>query len=182
MTVLNKRLLEKFLKLAGQNLTGEWILIGGTVLPALGIDHRVTVDIDLIGRTKAEQSQTLKLMELAEELHLPVESINQAGAYFISKLGPLKEKDLVVLHKGRNATIFRPSLALFLRLKIARLSESDLADCLEFIKLAKKLKEPLRNDKKENLIADLQLKIEKTEEPARKKRLQDLLLAIERAR
>ena len=31
-----------------RNLEGEWVIIGGTVLSLLGIDERVTMDIDMV--------------------------------------------------------------------------------------------------------------------------------------
>ena len=51
-TPLNSTLLTEFLKRAGERLYGEWLLVGGTLLPAVGIDVRATVDIDLLGLGK----------------------------------------------------------------------------------------------------------------------------------
>ena len=47
MTPLNPKLLKKLLDAAVEKLDGEWILLGGTLLPALGIESRPTVDVDL---------------------------------------------------------------------------------------------------------------------------------------
>src|SRR5438552_100562 len=127
MKSLNSKLLSDFLKLAGIKLKGRWLLVGGTLLPAVGLEIRSTVDIDLIGISDKEAAQSLELMALAESLGLPVETINQAAAFFLKKIG-FQEADLLPLHKGKNATIFRPSIELYLRLKIPRLSASDLLD------------------------------------------------------
>lgn len=107
-------------------------------------------------------------MEIAESLKLPVESINQAGAFFLSKLGKPAElkKHLVLFDQSKNCKIFRPDFYLFIQLKIARLSPSDLEDCLVFTEhfkeevkthqkkvlllLNQKL-EQLPSDKRENL-------------------------------
>ena len=137
--MINKKILGKFLKIAGDRLTGDWILIGGSVLPALGIDVRTTVDIDFIGKTDQQQMQNLELMNIAVELGLPVETINQAGAYYLTKI-PDYDKHLVKLHKGKKATIFTPDLYLFLKLKLERFTESDFTDCLEYIVYYKKQK------------------------------------------
>ena len=76
------------------------MLIGGTVLPLLGIDHRVTMDIDLIPlKPDKENSSLLSLMELAEKLDLPVETINSAGLYFLKKI-PNYHTELVIFISG----------------------------------------------------------------------------------
>ena len=144
MNVLSVKILKQFLKIAGEELSGEWVLMGGTVLPLLGIDYRSTVDIDIVAVKDEEKkrSQSVKLMEIAEKLKLPVESINQAGEYFLHKI-PCYERCLIPLHKGKNATIYRPNLELYIRLKIDRISESDLNDCLEYLNYTKKNKEKI---------------------------------------
>lgn len=132
MKNLDAKLLKQFLKLAGANLEGEWLLVGGTLLPAVGMDIRSTVDIDLVGLGSVEAGQTLELMEIVEKLGLSVETINQAAAYFVKKVGYTK-KDLLPLHEGKSATIFRPSLELYWKLKMTRLSESDAQDCKQYL-------------------------------------------------
>ena len=49
-----------------------------------------------------------------------------------------RKSDLIVLKKGRRATIYRPTLSLFWKLKVGRLSESDLNDCLAYLKFSRK--------------------------------------------
>jgi hypothetical protein len=128
---LNAKLLRQFLQAAGEKLRGEWILVGGTLLPAVGLDIRSTVDIDLVGLGESEAAQTLELMELAESVGLSVETVNQAAAIFV-KRAKVKPDELLPLVKGRSAQIFRPSLALYWRLKTPRMSESDLVDCQHY--------------------------------------------------
>ncbi|MEN9723149.1 MAG: hypothetical protein RJB38_1135 [Pseudomonadota bacterium] len=133
MRALDSKLLQKLLRAAAERLDGEWLLIGGTLLPAIGVETRPTVDVDLVSLEKASNEQNLKLMELAESLQLPVETINQAAGYFLQKIG-YTQNELILLIQGSRATIYRPSLTLFWKLKIGRLSESDLSDCLEYLK------------------------------------------------
>ncbi|MBW2263451.1 MAG: hypothetical protein JRG91_15910 [Deltaproteobacteria bacterium] len=135
MKAVDHALLERFVQLAGQRLSGDWVVMGGGVLPLLGIEHRVTVDVDIAGPESAGQEQTLALMHIAEELGLPVEAINQAGAFFLHRIEGWRE-ELVTVHEGPGATIHRPNVTLFMLLKIPRLSEADLSDCLEMLRWA----------------------------------------------
>lgn len=134
MKALDRKTLARFLRLAGDRLEGDWVLVGGALLPLLGVRHRVTIDIDIAGPQDASGEQSLILMEIAEQLGLPVEAINQAAAFFLRRIDGWQE-DLILLHRGKGATIYRPNVTLFVILKLGRMSESDLADCLEFIKL-----------------------------------------------
>lgn len=140
MSLLDIRKLTSFLKLAGERLSGDWVLIGGTVLPALNEEYRATTDIDVVGLNNPDQAATLQLMDIASELELPVESINQAGAYFLMKI-PDFEKHLVLLHQGKRASIYRPDVLLYIQLKVGRLTETDLSDCLQYIRVAATRKE-----------------------------------------
>lgn len=135
--MINAKVMKVFLEKAASKLSGEWIIIGGTVLPLIGSDHRVTVDIDIINLNfESSNNDSLKLMEIAEELKLPIESINQAGAYYLSKVEDVADH-LVLLQESKKCRIYRPDVYLFIKLKIERLSETDLEDCLQFIKKSK---------------------------------------------
>ncbi|OFZ15982.1 MAG: hypothetical protein A2Z20_03190 [Bdellovibrionales bacterium RBG_16_40_8] len=105
--------------------------MGGALLPALGLEVRSTVDIDLVGCGKKEMGQTLEIMKIAEDLGLPIDTINQAATYFLNKVG-YKKNDLILLYKGRKAKIYRPSLELYWKLKLNRLSETDAKDCYHY--------------------------------------------------
>ena len=170
MKTLDRKTLQRFLKLAGDKLSGRWLILGGTLLPLLGIEHRTTTDIDVAGLGEAERAQTFKLMEIAEELGLPVETINQAAAYFVAKIRP-KDEDLVVLHQGKSATVYRPNVTLYLQLKSGRLNESDLLDCLEFLKLAKRTGEAVERRKLERFLS---AEITRSENEERSRRLKQL--------
>ncbi len=131
---MNPRTLKKFIEIASDRLTGEWVVIGGTVLPILGVEYRVTLDIDLIRiREKEGNSDSLILMEIAEQIGLPIEAVNQAGAYFFSKVENANDH-LVILRKGSKCTIYRPDVWLYIALKLGRFTETDLEDCLFMIK------------------------------------------------
>ena len=38
--MINHKLMKKFMAHALKSLDGEWIIIGGTILPLMGIDHK----------------------------------------------------------------------------------------------------------------------------------------------
>ena len=142
MTGLTTATLRRFLKLAGERLTGDWVIIGGCVLPLLGIEHRVTVDLDVAGPDEADMRQSLVLMEIAEELGLTAEAINQAGAHFLRLVDDWRDH-LVEVHRGTGATLHVPDATLFLLLKLRRLTESDLSDCRVMLERARTRGEPV---------------------------------------
>jgi hypothetical protein len=170
MKALDRKTLKKFISTAGDRLKGNWVLVGGTLLHALEEDYRSTTDIDVVGIDAPDQGETLKLMEIAGELDLPVDSINQAAAFFLLKIPHFKDH-LIPLHRGKKAVIFRPDVELYIRLKAARMKETDLDDCLAYLKGAK-----TRNEKVDLVqIEKLLISLEKKAAPAQKERLKDLL-------
>lgn len=126
--------ISRFLDRAAQALEGEWLLVGGAAASVWFKDGRVTEDIDIIGfaGTAAER---LQLMEFAAKQGLPVEAVNSAADFFVHRIPDWKDQ-IEVLRQGPRATIYRPSATLFLLLKIARLSEQDLGDCLDLLSYA----------------------------------------------
>ncbi len=118
---------------AGKSLSGDWVLVGGALLLYLGASERVTEDIDLVPAGEMANSDQLKLFGLAEELGLPVEAVNSAAGFFLKKIKGYRSA-LELLHEGPGARIFRPNATLYLRLKIPRMSESDLADCMAMLR------------------------------------------------
>lgn len=132
MSGFERDTIQRFLELAGERLSGDWVIIGGCVPHLLGIGTRTTVDIDIAGPDEAGMGQAVILMEVAEALGLPVESVNPSGAFFLHNI-PGWDKDLVEIHRGGTATFYVPNTTLFLLLKIKRLSEADLDDCLQVL-------------------------------------------------
>jgi hypothetical protein len=47
MKTINKNILNKFIEKASKKLSGNWVILGGNVLQAMGIADRFTVDIDV---------------------------------------------------------------------------------------------------------------------------------------
>jgi len=71
-------------------------------------------------------------MDLAVSEALPIEAVNSAADFFVRRI-PDWRAHLVELHRGAKATVYRPDATLFLRLKIGRLSEVDLHDCVTLL-------------------------------------------------
>jgi hypothetical protein len=149
MTVINTKISKKFLELAAKELKGDWVVMGGTVMVLMGVNDRFTVDIDLAGPKTATQADTLKLMTIAEKIGLAPEAINQAGAFFLNRI-PRWEDNLVTILKTKHFSLARPNAFLFLQLKLGRLSESDLGDCFNMLKI-----EPLTPKQAQNLKTEI---------------------------
>jgi hypothetical protein len=137
---VDSKLVSAFLDRVSEHLAGDWVVIGGAVLPLVGIEHRVTWDIDLAGPEDAPQ--TLEVLELASDLGLPVEAVNQAGAFFLRRIEGWRDH-LVPVRKTARASVSRPDATLYVRLKLSRLSEADLADCVAYVGYARAHGEPL---------------------------------------
>jgi hypothetical protein len=149
MTGIDSKITHRFLELAAKELKGHWIILGGSVMVLLGVNERFTVDIDLAGPKTATQADTLKLMTIAEKIGLAPEAINQAGAFFLNRI-PRWEDNLVPILETKHFSLSRPNAFLFLQLKIARLSESDLGDCLNMLKM-----EPLTTKQVQSLKTEI---------------------------
>ena len=161
----SEELLEQFVILASQELSGDWVLCGASVLPLLGINTRTTWDIDLYGMNDQSQSEIMKLMDLVGSLGVPAECINVSGGYYLSKI-PNFSEHLVLLQESQ-AKIYRPDFYLFSQLKLKRFSEVDLLDCQELFK-----KEAATNPQLINLTRELLVnELSKISHPEKAKRV-----------
>lgn len=127
---------EKLLQIALKRLKGEWVLIGGTVNLLVRAGNRSTIDIDLISLKDDSMKTTIELMKIAEECGLPVETVNQAGAFYLQKI-PDFRKRLVLHRKSKTMKLYRPMADLYLELKVSRLTESDVQDILNYLDYCK---------------------------------------------
>ncbi|WP_447970518.1 hypothetical protein [Nitrospira sp. M1] len=152
MKAISKELLDRFFELASEKISGEWVLLGGSVLPYLGRPIRATVDIDLATTSLRAGEHQLELMEIAESLSLPVEAVNTAAEFFVRKIAGF-ENNLVRMYFKGDFSVYRPNVNLFIQLKLPRLSESDLEDSLEFLTFAGEIKEHIDVSLLEKLIS-----------------------------
>lgn len=129
---LDARRIHRFLDAAGKRLTGRWLLVGGAVAAVWFRRERVTHDVDLISLDPSPHTQ-LALFDLADSEGLPIEAVNSAAEYFVRRI-PGWDQEIVPLHVGPAATVFRPTATLFCLLKLQRLSAIDLEDCLALLR------------------------------------------------
>ena len=128
---MDRQRIDAIVQAVADRLDGEWLLVGGSLV-ALWIDtRRTTEDVDLLPVRGAKDAR-MALLGLAADLGLPVEALNSAADFFVERI-PKWANEIEVLRKGKRGTVYRPSPTLFLLLKIRRLSEEDLADCLALI-------------------------------------------------
>lgn len=128
MKTIDRARIEAFVEAAGEQLDGDWLLVGGAFVALRLEPRRITEDIDIIGM-KGTQDERWALMDLALSLGFPVEAVNSAADFFVHRIEGWRDMT-EVLHRGSRATIHGPDPTLFLLLKAGRLSERDLADCL----------------------------------------------------
>lgn len=169
--MMTATILKKLIQKSLLQLKGDWVIIGGTVLPLVQAEYRSTMDIDMLSVDDPSNESMLALMNLASQLNLPVESINSAGMFFLSRI-PDWKKRLVVHAENKKCRILRPNLDLFLELKLARFSESDESDIIAYLKWHKKNKQDYNSKQCQRLIKSV---IRKQQPDNHHKRLQELL-------
>ena len=123
---------QKFVNTVADEISGDWLIIGGSLLAILGAHQRVTADIDICPLDKMNNDLQLELMNLAIKCGLSIEAINPAADFFVKQI-PNWKSSIVLLKKGHKGALYRPSLELYFKLKLARCSESDAEDCLSFL-------------------------------------------------
>lgn len=140
-TELERTAIARLVEAAGERLTGDWVLVGGALAALWFSPERATEDVDLVAVVD-EQGKRYEVVELALAQGLPLEAVNSAADFFLRRI-PGWQEELEVLHAGPRARILRPSPTLFLLLKIGRMSEADLGDCLGLIALVERCGLPL---------------------------------------
>lgn len=76
----------------------------------------------------------LLLMNVAVRSGLPIEVINPGADFFLRQI-PNWKASLILFKSGKKGNLFRPS---FLKLKLNRGTDTDIADCISFINWYKK--------------------------------------------
>lgn len=130
--MIQKSQYESFLKSVTDELEGDWVLIGGSLLLLLGASTRATTDIDICPIGEMDNEKRLMLMEIAMKANLPIEAINPSADFFLRKISSWKFS-VMPLVSGKKGNVFRPSIQLYFKLKLARGSDSDIEDCKAFL-------------------------------------------------
>lgn len=119
--------LERIVHAVADRLDGGWLVVGGAAIALAFGARRTTEDVDILPLVDTGQER-LALMQLADELGLPVEAVNSAADFFVRRIADYRER-VVPLYRGARSTVFRPDATLMIQLKLRRLSQRDLADC-----------------------------------------------------
>ncbi|MBC7420201.1 MAG: hypothetical protein H7328_05685 [Bdellovibrio sp.] len=130
--MITKNQYEQFLSFITADLEDDWVVIGGSLLAILNAGTRNTTDIDICPLGELTNEKRLALMNLALKAGLSIESINPSADFFLRQIQNWKSS-LVLFKSGPKGNIFRPSLELYLKLKLNRGSDSDILDCISFI-------------------------------------------------
>jgi len=132
---LDRERIDAILDAAADALEGDWLLVGGAAAATWFLPERVTEDVDLVS-LRGSQEDRLALLTLAERLGLSPEAFNSAADFFVHRI-PGWATEMELLRQGRGARIHRPTVTLFILLKVGRLSEVDLDDCLSLLRVAR---------------------------------------------
>jgi len=175
-TSLDRARLVEITQAIADRIEGDWLLVGGA-LAALWLEpRRTTEDVDIVPMGDPKANRTA-LFELAAELGLPIEAMNSAADFFVERVAGWRDETELLL-EGRSGRIFRPSPTLFLILKMGRLSEIDMVDCLGLLRIV--AEQNLHLDRKRALEAlDRLPRDEDSELVSRRDRLRDALVKRE---
>lgn len=135
--MITQKQYDDFLKNILEDLENDWVIIGGALLAIIQASQRSTADIDICPINEMSNDNRLFLMNIAIKSGLPIEAINPSADYFLRQI-PNWKSALVLYKIGKKGKLFRPSLELYLKLKLNRGSDTDIEDCISFIDWHKK--------------------------------------------
>lgn len=128
---LDRVRIDAVVQAVADRLAGDWLLVGGGLVALWLTPRRMTEDVDLVGM-EGSGADRLSLLGLAIDVGLPVETLNSAADFFVHRISDWRGQ-VELFRQGASGRIFRPSATLFLLLKVHRLSEQDLSDCLDLL-------------------------------------------------
>lgn len=134
---MDKSKVDKILRELSQNIGGDWVLLGGTLVQLQYNGERATEDIDLAfikhPSLSKDATQNQLFQFTLKHLGMGPEFINLSVEFFLRRFAGW-EAELILLQTGPKGRIFRPSLSLFCALKAERGSELDATDVLSAIR------------------------------------------------
>lgn len=149
--MITKSQYDIFLKNMTEEIEGDWVVIGGSLLALIQASDRSTTDIDICPLNEMTNEMRLNLMTIASKSGLPVEAINPSADFFLRQI-PNWKSSLVLFKSGKKGNLFRPSLELYLKLKLNRASDTDIEDCIRFIEWHQKKSIPIDSNSLKELL------------------------------
>jgi hypothetical protein len=113
-----------------QTVGGDWLLVGGSLVQIEYDANRGTEDIDLVPISHPSFSDVKaqdELFKAAKSIGLDPENVNSAARFFVGEFQEW-QLEVIAFREGPAGRIFRPTLALFVGLKLKRGTEIDLED------------------------------------------------------
>jgi hypothetical protein len=136
---LDRSKIAQLLALAGEQLAGDWVLLGAAATTLWFAPHRTTDDFELVSLAGADADR-LALFAFANGAGLAPEAVD-ADDFHLRRIDGW-QRALVELHRGSRAAIFRPNGTLFVLLALHRLAESDVDDCISLLTSGERVDAP----------------------------------------
>ena len=89
---------------AGEQLTGDWVLVGGALAALWFAADRVTVDVDLISLPDRPERR-YELMDFALAQGLPIEAVNSAADFFLRRIPGWADDSRAPPHRDARANL-----------------------------------------------------------------------------
>lgn len=127
---LDQPVVDEILTYLCEELGGDWLITGGTLVRLEFDSNRGTEDVDLVRlrhSTLSDEAAKTQLFRWLIDRGLGPEWVNSAVEPFVREV-PEWEKETLILREGRKGRLFRPNLTLFIYLKLRRGTEIDLQD------------------------------------------------------
>ena len=128
---MEKAKTDRILEELCQNIGGDWLLLGGTLVQLIYDGERATEDIDLVHishPTASRESVQNSLFQFThKEWGIGSEFVNLSVEFFLNELSGW-QTEVLPYRRGPRGQVLRPSLTLFCALKLRRGTELDLAD------------------------------------------------------
>ena len=135
MTMIRVYFMERFLeRVSNSSYKNQFVLKGGMLVSSLiGLDNRATMDIDAIYAIDEELTRAIEMT--AQELHLPIDWLNQDFIKTPSYSSKLIEVSTILKKYGQNLKIFSlpPRFLIAMKLKSSRPTGGDLDDVVYMI-------------------------------------------------
>ncbi len=127
---IDDKILDKVLLQIVNEVGGDWVLVGASVLLAVDPLFRATQDIDLVDISKDEGGAVERLTKVilnAKTLGLTPDHINGSAGFFLRQIKGW-EKFLVLMKSTKEGRVYRPDANLYLALKLKRGTDIDVED------------------------------------------------------